>query len=565
MYSKIPKSPVLFAVILTLCIAGNKTIFAQSANDSPKAFFMVDIDLEKARKNELFASSLDKAPLGEFLPELYDSGMTVADIKSIRAAAAPSVVDLGMVVARQDKARSEKMDALGMFDKIDADTYDEEAEEKKWKEFEAFEQKLLEEIKQQRPDFFLQIEFTSEKSAKTFVENAFPPSTEEETLNGKTILRTPAGKMLGIYFDGKTNITVAADKHLFDQSKLAPTALIEDYFSKHADRAFRVGVDLDAVRPQIAKIKELGEIPPMVFGIVDAIRSTTIALDIDNSELANIVVNTDTESNAELIASQVNGALRSLKMATEQGVNQMFGEGSKEADTLIAFVKSWNCDVDGASARMSIDKPAGFDAIVKRAVQEAQAAAQQTSKMNDFRQVAIGLLNCETVYLKFPFGQPVNDEFSKNLSWRVVILPYMDSVDLYDQFKTDESWDSENNRQFVKQMPVVYGHLGQTGEKTDICWIKSTDESIKVSSIRDGMSNTIMLMENPNKVTWSKPDDLSIDEAVNLVKNLKDGEKLIIGMYDGSVMTVSNQADMETFKAMLTIDGGEIVDTSKIK
>lgn len=552
----------ILAVALFATNAG--MLCGQEQGNSPKAFFMVEIGLEKARKNALFADSLDKAPLGEFLPELYDSGMTVADIKSIRAAAAASVVDLGMVVAKQDKARSEKMQALGMFDEFDADTYDEEAEQKKYAEFAVFQQELLEEIKQQRPDFFLQIEFTSEKSAKTFIENAFPPSTEEETLNGKKVLRTPAGKMLGIYFDGKTNITVAADKYLFGESKLAPTALIEDYFSKHADRAFRIGVDLDAVRPQIAKIKELGEIPPMVFGIVDAIRSATVALDIDNSELANIVVNTDTESNAELIASQVNGALRSLKMATEQGVNQMFGEGSEEADALIAFVKSWNCDVDGASARMSIDKPAGFDAIVKRAVQEAQAAAQQTSKMNDFRQVSIGLLNCEAVYRKFPFGQPVNDEFSKDLSWRVVILPYMESANLFDQFKTDEAWDSENNRQFVKQMPVTYGH-GSTGEKTDICWIKSKDESIKVADIVDGMSNTIMLMENPNKVTWSKPDDLSIDEAVNLVKNLEDGEKLIIGLYDGSVMTVSNQADMETFKAMLTIDGGEIVDTSKIK
>ena len=551
-------------LVVVLFATNAHVLYGQEQVDSPKAFFMVDIDLDKARKNELFADSLDKAPLEEFIPDLYGSGMTVADIKHFKASAAPSVVDLGMVIARQDKARSEKMDALGMFDKIDADTYDEEAEEKKWKELEAFEQKLLEEIKQQRPEFFVQIEFTSEQAAKTFIESAFPPDMEAETLNGKTIRRTPAGKMLGIYFDGKTNITVAADKYLFGESKLAPTPLIADYFSKHTDRAFRIGVDLDSVRPQIAKIKELGEIPPMVFGIVDAIRSTTIALDIENSELANIVVNTDTESNAELIASQVNGALRSLKMATEQSVNQMFGEGSEEADALITFVKSWNCDVDGASARMSIVKPAGFDAIVKRAVQEAQAAAQQTSKMNDFRQVAIGLLNFESVHQKFPFGQSTGDEFNKDLSWRVLILPYMETANLSDQFKMDESWDSENNRQFVKQMPVTYGH-GSTGEKTGICWIKSTEKSIKFHSIRDGSSNTIMLMENPNKVTWSKPDDLSIDEAVNLVKNLKDGEKLIIGMYDGSVMTVSNQADIETFKAMLTIDGGEIVDTSKIR
>ena len=87
----------------------------------------------------------------------------------------------------------------------------------------------------------------------------------------------------------------------------------------------------------------------------------------------------------------------------------------------------------------------------------------------------------------------------------------------------------------------------------------------KTTSIRDGSANTIMLMENPNKVVWSQPSDLTIDQAVEAVKNLPDGEQLVISFYDASTYSVSNKMDLEQFKAMLTHNGGEIVDKSTIK
>ena len=86
-----------------------------------------------------------------------------------------------------------------------------------------------------------------------------------------------------------------------------------------------------------------------------------------------------------------------------------------------------------------------------------------------------------------------------------------------------------------------------------------------IASIIDGASNTIMLMENPNGEIWTKPGDLSIDQAIELVKDLKDGEKLVVAFYDGRAMTISNQMDIETFKALLTLDGREEINPSKIK
>ena len=549
-----------FAVILLLSIFGHL-----AAQDAPKAFFMVDIDLQKLRDNEMFSKYFDKAALEEVNPEFYGTNLSVSDIKRIRGAAAPSVVDFALVIARTDKARSEKMEELGMFGKIDADSYDEKEEEKKWKQLEEFEKKLVEEIQQQRPEFFVQIEFTNANAAKSLLENEnFAPAFSDDTLNGKAIKRTPAGKMLGIYYDGNTRITIASDGYLLDSTALNATSSIEKYFSAHSDRAIRLGVDLDSVRPQLNKIKELGEIPPMIFGIVNAIRSASVAIDLNNKELTNFVINTDNEENAELIASQINGFLRTVKMQASQAANELFAEGSDEAKTMSEFVNGLKCEVAGASASMSVTKPDGYEKFIASAVEKAREAAKQAEKMNYFRQIGIGLLNAHDAYASFPFPEPMNSSFSKDLSWRVIVLPFMEENIMYDKFDFKQAWDSETNLPLAKQMPKAYG-FGEGGEKTSVCWIKATDKKVRFRDIRDGTSNTIMLMENPNKVAWSKPGDLSIDEAVNLVKNLEDGEKLAVVFYDCSVHTVTNKMDLEKFKALLTLDGGEIVNWSDLR
>ena len=536
-----------------------------AAQDAPKAFFMVDIDLQKIRSNDLFSNIVDKTELEDIFPEFYGSGLSVSDIKRIRAAAAPSVFDFALVAAKTGNARSEKMEELGMFKAYDPETYDEKEEEKKYQQLEEFNKKLLADIMKQRPEFFVQIEFTSARAAKSIMENEqFASEFSDHVLDGKKIKRTPAGEMLGFYYDGNTKITFASDKYLTGSNSLDPVSAIEQYFSAYSDRAVRVAVDLDSVRPQIKKIKELGEVPPMVFGIVNAIRSASMAVDLTNDELANFAINTDNEENAELIASQINGLLRMAQMQASQAANELFTKDSAESKSMIEFVKGIECTVDGATAKMQINKPDGFEKIVARAAEKASEAAKLADKMNYFREVAIGLHNAHDAYKGFPFAEPAIPGFNKDLSWRVIVLPFMENGNLYDKFDTKQAWDSENNMPLVKEMPRVYG-FGVGGNKTSICWIKASDRRVRLETIRDGASNTIMLMENPNMVTWCKPDDLSINEAVNLVKNLKDGEELVIVFYDASVRTVSNKMDIEMFKAMLTPNGGEIVDWEKIR
>src|ERR1700676_2683340 len=42
------------------------------------------------------------------------------------------------------------------------------------------------------------------------------------------------------------------------------------------------------------------------------------------------------------------------------------------------------------------------------------------------------------------------------LSWRVLVLPYLEQEDLFKQFRLDEPWDSPHNLALLPKMPEVY-------------------------------------------------------------------------------------------------------------
>ena len=38
----------------------------------------------------------------------------------------------------------------------------------------------------------------------------------------------------------------------------------------------------------------------------------------------------------------------------------------------------------------------------------------------------------------------------------MLILPFLEEGELFNQFKLDEPWDSENNKKLIEKMPRVY-------------------------------------------------------------------------------------------------------------
>jgi hypothetical protein len=225
------------------------------------------------------------------------------------------------------------------------------------------------------------------------------------------------------------------------------------------------------------------------------------------------------------------------------------------------------------SAPAPEDKPKIDGEVAAEAVMatEKEAADHLKRSGNNLKQMALAFHN----YADTNRGQLPGDVTDKDgkalLSWRVLILPYVEQAELYKKFKLDEPWDSKNNRDLVEKMPEMFssprvvvknkgftvyqgfagpGALFEPGKKMRL-----------PASIPDGTSNTILAVESSVAVPWTKPADLPFD----LKKDLPDigkayDAKPLAALCDGSVRTLNlKKLTPATLKAAITVAGGEVL------
>jgi hypothetical protein len=165
-----------------------------------------------------------------------------------------------------------------------------------------------------------------------------------------------------------------------------------------------------------------------------------------------------------------------------------------------------------------------------------------------------------------PYGKPL-------YSWRVLILPYLEQDELYQQFHLDEPWDSPHNLTLLPKMPGVYAAPGSKAEKIPpdhtICHVFvgkgaafEGPEGLRYpKDFPDGVSNTILVIEAGEPVPWTKPDDLVYDPdgpLPDLRSVFKDGFRVALG--DGSTRWIrTKEISDATLRAAITRNGGEIL------
>jgi hypothetical protein len=158
------------------------------------------------------------------------------------------------------------------------------------------------------------------------------------------------------------------------------------------------------------------------------------------------------------------------------------------------------------------------------------------------------------------------------LSWRVVILPFIEQENLYKQFKLDEAWDSDHNKKLIEKMPDLYAPIRVKTKEKGYTFYQgfdgkgSTFEAGKKLGIPagfpDGTSNTVAAVEAGEPVIWTKPADLPFDATKPLpaLGGVFDGDFHIVLM-DGSVQKATGKrVDEKQFKLMVMRMDGNVID-----
>ncbi len=239
-------------------------------------------------------------------------------------------------------------------------------------------------------------------------------------------------------------------------------------------------------------------------------------------------------------------------------------------------------NLDAATLTSMADLAAAF---LRPFVEQAHNDARLRPRQNNLKQIGLALHIYHAQHKHFPPAVVVENGVRR--SWRVELLPFLDESKLWEAYRKDQPWDSPANKAVLAKMPAVYRLPGDrrpgflTGyvavqDATDggqgrAAWIGETPLGIR--DMRDGTVNTALAVESPvaagRAIPWTKPEDVTVDlskpvpPAVFLGPATAPGAagaKLLILFVDGSVRTFDANLDPNTLRAMLTRNGGEVVD-----
>jgi hypothetical protein len=222
-------------------------------------------------------------------------------------------------------------------------------------------------------------------------------------------------------------------------------------------------------------------------------------------------------------------------------------------------------------AKDDTKKPNKDDAPVDQRIKSAAARARSA---NNLKQIALAMHSYADATGKLPTAAIFDKDGKALLSWRVLLLPYLEHDNLYKQFKLDEPWDSAHNKKLLAQMPPVFKPVGGNVKDPHATYYQvitgkgtlfTGKDAFGFTDIRDGTSNTLLTVEAAEAVPWTKPADLVYEADKPLPKfggMLAGG--FHIGMADGSVRFVKDTFDIDVLRAIITRDDGEVVNPEKL-
>jgi prepilin-type processing-associated H-X9-DG protein len=218
-------------------------------------------------------------------------------------------------------------------------------------------------------------------------------------------------------------------------------------------------------------------------------------------------------------------------------------------------------------------------ALLLPAVQAAREAARRMMCANNLKQIGLAMHNYELKYGCFPPAYLADKNGKPMHSWRVLILPYLEQNNLYEQYRFEEPWDSPHNKALAGMMPSVYRcptHAEPGNLLTSYAMlvgphaISDGPRPRRPQDITHGTSNTIMVAEAANEdINWLEPRDLNAENmefaivgqgrhgisSYHSLGGHSSGANVLF--CDGSVQFLNGSTSKEIIKAMTTIDGAE--------
>lgn len=318
--------------------------------------------------------------------------------------------------------------------------------------------------------------------------------------------------------------------------------------------------------------KAFGPAFALVSPLLSDTHVDTIAIDLDQEVKLNWSILADNEAFPQLAEETIMGIKTSLSSMLE---SQLQRNANEEMSLALKIIKEAQIERKSAKLQVSLksDKASLTKAIavvVAPAIRASSRAAERAAFGNNMKYVMLALHNYHDAHGHFPPAIVIDKESGVARSWRVEILPYIEQVNLYNEYRKNEPWDSEANKKVLAKMPPIYRHSSQPGDSvfTSIfaaygagtMFEKKSGVTIGFRDITDGTSNTIAIVEAKRDIPWTKPEEIEFDVTAAKLPDLGFvPEGWQTGFGDGSVRFIARSIDPSLFYKLMTRAGGEVV------
>lgn len=210
------------------------------------------------------------------------------------------------------------------------------------------------------------------------------------------------------------------------------------------------------------------------------------------------------------------------------------------------------------------------------AINPAQDAIFRAECRSNLKRLTFALWDFEAEHGHFPPPYTVDSDGNILHSWRVLLLPYLGEVELYNQIDLERPWNDPVNIPFQARMPEIFecpatkyhsrwrlsdnktSYVVIVGELT--AW--NSGRPISFRHIRDGTSNTVAIIESKEyRANWMSPASPTMKSFLENkdIHGPHNNGTFCCSRFDGSSLYFDPEYEPELLqsrlRALLTIAG----------